>query len=132
MDIIGHYKEFWSESAGTPEGPVSHFFSNTPEEDASEIGHYLRSGHEIISMMGTEPDIIGGNARIVGGASILSDGTSIWREDLAHYFETYNLRLPAKFLTQIRKTHYNMPEMTQELGMKVTKEVHVILRARKG
>src|SRR5262245_55161223 len=57
---------------------------------------YLQSGKPIVISPGVVRDIFD-RSTIAGTATLLTDGTHVWPDSLAHYVERYNVDLPASF-----------------------------------
>ncbi|WP_192581016.1 hypothetical protein [Micromonospora noduli] len=62
-------------------------------------------------MMGAEIDVLGSGRHLVGGASVLTDGEWLWRDDLRYYLATYRVQLPTEFLETVRGNDYRVPEL---------------------
>ncbi|MFI2664198.1 MULTISPECIES: hypothetical protein [Micromonospora] len=75
-----------------------------------EIVGYLDSGIPLIDIMETTTDVLGGDARISGGSSILTDGTWVWRQDLSYYVKNYHLELDRDFVEHAMKMKFAIPE----------------------
>ncbi|MEU5693910.1 hypothetical protein [Actinosynnema sp. NPDC020468] len=119
MKILGHYRELW-DTCGDPQESIRDFLGSDRERDAALVRAYLDSGVDIISTMGVDPDVLGGDHTVVDGAGILTDGEYIWRRDLGYYFDTYDLRLPAEFLDRVRELDYRVPPIDDERGMEIS------------
>ncbi|MEV8457879.1 hypothetical protein AB0467_35380 [Streptomyces sp. NPDC052095] len=107
--IADFFQELWPSSFGTPRGSIHDFLAPGPYEDAERITEYLRSGHEIFSVMGTSEDALGSGRTILGGDSIFSDGKWIWRGDLWFHVRTHHVELPAEFLARVREHNHLVP-----------------------
>jgi hypothetical protein len=66
---------------------------------AERVVQYLRSGVPVYDVMEATLDPLDNNVSVSGGPSLISDGTWVWREDLAYYVERYKLGLPREFLS---------------------------------
>lgn len=64
------------------------------------IADYLRSGHVLIDVLETRPDVLDGSV-VEESSSVLGDGQWVWREDLAHYVAKYRLGLGQEFLSYL-------------------------------
>ncbi|MFJ5776554.1 hypothetical protein [Streptomyces sp. NPDC093094] len=97
------------------------------EFDEDRIAGYLRGGTGIWSEMSAGPDVLDPEAPdLTGIGSLYTDGTWIWREDLAYYLSKYHVTLPADFLGHARGLGYSAPRVpdsrlieiaTEDLGM---------------
>lgn len=65
---------------------------------AERVVQYLQSGVPVYDVMEATLDPLDNNVSVSGGPSLISDGTWVWREDLAYYVERYRLGLPREFL----------------------------------
>lgn len=80
----------------------------------AEIVAYLRAGHLLAPVMEWSTDCFdqtpfdGG----AGSASLLTDGTWLWRQDLAHYVERYHVELPDDFVGAMVDVRFRAPELT--------------------
>ncbi|MGC4856695.1 hypothetical protein ACLQ24_25810 [Micromonospora sp. DT4] len=83
----------------------------TPLPDAVQVEDYLRHGHGLIDVMGAEIDVLGSGRHLVGGASVLTDGEWLWRDDLRFYLATYRVQLPTEFLATVRGNDYRVPAL---------------------
>ncbi|MGC4816819.1 hypothetical protein [Micromonospora sp. DT63] len=82
--------------------------------DAAQVEDYLRHGHGLIDVMGAEIDVLGSGRHLVGGASVLTDGEWLWRDDLRYYLATYRVQLPTEFLQTVRGNHYRVPDLRED------------------
>ncbi|NEA39870.1 hypothetical protein G3I42_11405 [Streptomyces sp. SID11385] len=58
------------------------------------------------------PDVLAPHTPpLTRAASLLTDGTWVWRLDLAHYVAHAHVRLPADFLSAVRARAYVPPEV---------------------
>ncbi|GGV02369.1 hypothetical protein [Streptomyces spectabilis] len=111
MQIADHFEELWSPSFGRPRGSVREFLASAAYPEQGDIARYLQAGHEIISVMGASPDVLGSGERIVGGDSLYTDGEWLWRGDLWFYVRSHYVRLPEEFLIRMRDCGYCMPDV---------------------
>jgi hypothetical protein len=75
---------------------------------------YLNGGYVLLDVPETAVDVIAGKGRIIGGSSLVSDGTWVWRRDLAYYVGKYHLRLPAEFLDHLIQRKYVLPVLSEQ------------------
>jgi hypothetical protein len=109
VKIADFFEGLWSPSFGTPLCVVGDFLAPEPYTDEENITNYLRSGHEILSVMGSSQDVLGSDERILGGDSIFTDGEWIWRGDFWLYVRKHHVTVPGRFLAHIRGSGYSMP-----------------------
>ncbi|BCJ70291.1 hypothetical protein [Polymorphospora rubra] len=72
---------------------------------------YLEQGKAVVVSPGWVDDLLDGQARIIGQASILTDGTWIWPSHLAYYLRTYHVVLPEALLTHMISCDWGVPEI---------------------
>ncbi|MEU5690969.1 hypothetical protein [Actinosynnema sp. NPDC020468] len=111
MKILGFYDELWPYATGT-DGSIKAHTSTSREPDTDRVRQYLDTGDLILAIMSNDPDVMGGDRQIFNGSSIRTDGEYLWRQDLGHYYDNYDLRLPAAFLAQVRELDYQVPEVS--------------------
>ncbi|MGC4866229.1 hypothetical protein ACLQ3B_12455 [Micromonospora sp. DT53] len=111
MKTVGFFREL---GPAQPEVYVESIHAHVEAEplpDALRVEDYLRHGHGLIDVMGAEIDVLGSGRHLVGGASVLTDGEWLWREDLRYYLATYRVRLPTEFLKTVRGNDYRVPDL---------------------
>jgi hypothetical protein len=82
----------------------------SPDEEM--VVGYLSSGYVLLDVPETAADVINSDKHIVGGPSLVSDGTWVWRLDLPYYVRTYHLARPRTFLEYLRQRDYAMPVLS--------------------
>lgn len=111
--------------AGTTDRGIHDFVRPVGEPDEERLVAYLRAGYPLVDVMEAVPDVFTGEHFTdgMGGSSLLSDGTWLWRQDLAHYVETYHVELPDAFLEFVRRGGFSIPQLSgPELGALVRRE----------
>lgn len=110
---LGFFSEL-SPGWGLPlDGSSTDFVNPTGDPDEVEIIAYLKNGAGIWSEMSAGPDALDPEAPTLSGiGSLYTDGTWLWRQDLPHYLGKYHLSLPAEFVTHVRTSRYEAPEVT--------------------
>jgi hypothetical protein len=111
MRTVGFFRELGPEPVEVYADSIRAQLAPEPLSDSDRVTDYLRDGHDLIDVMGAEPDVLGSGRRLVGGASIMTDGEWIWRDDLRFYVATYHVRLPDDFLASIRAKGYQVPDL---------------------
>jgi hypothetical protein len=101
---------------------------NYPEDLILE---YLESGHAIFDMMGLDPDLLDDAISLPGGASLLTDGTWVWRDDLIHHVRRYPLHLPGDFVAAAERNHYKIPPFAIEELQRIAHQALVEVGIRK-
>jgi hypothetical protein len=95
------------------------FIGSRRTRSESDIVKYLRSGHMLVGVMEWLTDCIDGSSFVEGSgaASPLTDGTWIWRQDLAYYVEKYHISLADNFVAHMVEVKFEIPELRpQELS----------------
>lgn len=107
---VGFYEEL---------GPVAHYAGKMREAlqdkaapDEQKVVNYLNGGYIMLDVPETATDVIAGKERIIGAPSLMSDGTWVWRLDLAYYVANYHLRLPAEFLDHLYRRQFLVPSLS--------------------
>ncbi|MFF0718248.1 MULTISPECIES: hypothetical protein [unclassified Micromonospora] len=116
MRTVGFFRELGPGATDVYAGSIEAHLGRQPLEDAPGVIDYLRHGHVLIDVMGAEVDVLGSGRHLVGGASVLTDGEWLWRDDLRFYVASYHLELPDEFLARIRRLQHQVPDLsTSEL-----------------
>lgn len=113
MKILGLYAELWEDRAGNPVGRIRDFVRDAAGPDEEAVIAYVRSGRELLSVMGSSEDVLGSGQQILGGDSLYTDGEWVWRGDLWFYLRDYHVQLPVEFLDQVRASGYTMPSIPE-------------------
>ncbi|MFE9188117.1 hypothetical protein ACFYL6_00760 [Micromonospora sp. NPDC007208] len=125
MKTVGFFRELGPNPAEVYVESIHSHVDAEPLPDALGVEDYLRRGHGLIDVMGAEIDVLGSGRRLVGGASVLTDGEWLWRDDLRFYLATYHVRLPTKFLETVRGNDYHVPDLSGDqlrlVGEKATR-----------
>lgn len=105
---IGFFRELpYGEEDGDS---LKSLVSKLDDPNKSEITDYLKNGILLIASPGLAKDVLGGNAEIIGGLCILTDGTWAWPSDLAYYVERYSVGLPKDFINWMHIQQWIVPE----------------------
>lgn len=110
MRTLGLFRELEPKRPGIFRNSIVDAIREFPGRHDGEIASYLESGIPLIDIMESTTDVIGGDARISGGSSILTDGTWIWRQDLPFYVKNYHLELDRDFVEHAMKMDFAIPE----------------------
>ncbi|WP_340559008.1 hypothetical protein [Streptomyces sp. GSL17-111] len=127
MKILGLYKEFWSEKAGVSERSVREDVRGAPSAEAEKVHAYLRDGYVLLATMGATQDVLGSDESILGGDSLYTDGTWVWRGDLRFYVRRYHLALPEEFLDSVRESAYVVPPVPDDRLVELTYAIQEIV-----
>ncbi|MEV4725483.1 hypothetical protein [Micromonospora humida] len=114
MKTVGFFRELGPDPAEVYAESIRAHLGPSPLPDVEDVVRYLRDGHGLIDVMGAEVDVLGSDRHLVGGASVMTDGEWLWRDDLRFYVTTYHVRLPEDFLATIRRNSYHVPELPVE------------------
>ncbi|WP_129307506.1 hypothetical protein [Streptomyces sp. L2] len=112
MKYIGFYRELNEGNSESYHEKIS--ITPLPSYPVSEVKNYLNSGHPILDVTEMTVDVINGKFRVPGGSSVLTDGSFVWRQDLACYVEHYGVALPHDFLRLAASTGYRTPPVEQQ------------------
>ncbi|WP_280179836.1 hypothetical protein [Nocardia cyriacigeorgica] len=105
---VGIFREMYS--GGHEELPsLFGSFTQRPIDDRSRIVDYLRAAPPVLDVLDVERDLIDNTHQITSAASLISDGTWIWRVDSIHYLSRYAIDIPDEFLTHVRGLDYRPP-----------------------
>jgi hypothetical protein len=127
MKTAGFFRELGPEPVEVYAESIHAHLAPEPLPDIDRVLRYLQDGHDLIDVMGAEPDVLGSGQHLAGGASIMTDGEWIWREDLRFYVATYHVQLPDDFLASIRANDYQVPDLPIENLRAASKEAIRIL-----
>lgn len=75
---------------------------------------YLRKGAPLAASPGPVRDVLNPSRGFAGTASVLTDGTWVWRDDLPYYVEHYAIALRDEFLRHVEQLGYVVPSLTDE------------------
>ncbi|WP_432161216.1 hypothetical protein [Streptomyces sp. NRRL F-5630] len=82
------------------------------ESDEPELLAYLRAGLLLRTARAALPDALAPHTPpLTRAASLLTDGTWVWRLELAHYVAHAHVRLPVDFLSAVRARAHVPPEV---------------------
>jgi hypothetical protein len=110
---VGFYAEL-DPNSSFAQGRIRDAISTDPQPDEAGLIAYLDQGHPLVDFTETTRDVVTGNEAIVGGSSLKSDNTWVWRNDLSFYVRKYHLKLPEAFLDHVRALDFTMPEKNRE------------------
>ncbi len=111
MRLAGMFAELSVLRPPTPQPSIHDHIAAGQLPDAEDVIRYLRAGHRLIAAMGGNDDVLDPAEYVMNGDSVLTDGTWLWRADLAHYLDRHHVELPAEFLELIRSRDYTVPAM---------------------
>jgi hypothetical protein len=117
LQRVGLFREFYPECASLP-WLRDHMGTRRIRSEA-KIAEYLRAGHILAGIMEWSTDLFDGTffEDGSGAPSLLTDGTWLWRRDLAHYVERYHVELPDNFVGALVESGFRMPDLSpQELA----------------
>jgi hypothetical protein len=111
---VGFYDELGTTHHYRSEGSIHDACAAEPGVGEAAVVAYLRSGHGFLDVMEASKDVIRRDVVLTGAPCLFSDGTWVWRLDLAHYVERYHLRLPREFLDHVRANGFSVPTLSEE------------------
>lgn len=114
MRRVGFFREFYPNDSSLPW--LREHISTRRIRSESKIVEYLRSGHMLAAVMEGIIDIIDSTPFSEGSgcSSLLTDGTWLWRQDLAHYVERYHVELPDDFVGALVESGFRMPDLSPQ------------------
>ncbi|MFE4702008.1 hypothetical protein ACFRIC_33565 [Streptomyces sp. NPDC056738] len=84
------------------------------EPDEAAVLGYLRGGAGIWSETSAGADVLDpGGPVMTGIGSLYTDGSWVWRQDLAYYLGTYHVSLPPDFLAHVRDSRHRVPPVPE-------------------
>lgn len=104
---LGRYREFRSPFYSATS--IRDDLASVPQPFEERIVSYLEAGHRLIYRMGPPlKDVIQGE-EITGDGHVLSDGTWVWRDDLAYYVKMYHVRIPKNAVVHMEANNWLPP-----------------------
>ena len=117
LQRVGLFREFYPDHVSLP-WLRDRTGTRRIRSEAQIVG-YLRAGHMVAGIMEWSTDVLDGTPfeEGSGAPSLLTDGTWLWRQDLAHYVERYHVELPDDFVLALVESGFRMPDLSpQELA----------------
>jgi hypothetical protein len=97
LRIVGDFAE-WTEGRWGDRSSITGAIDGGPGQPTQRrLAFYLLQGTPLAAVVERRPDVLDGE-HVYLSASWLSDGDWVWRRDLAHYVDKYNLALPEEFI----------------------------------
>jgi hypothetical protein len=87
--------------------------SSLPQDNEEKIVLYLRQGVCVAAIGRYLEDVLDPSCRLPLCRHLHTDGTYLWRLDVAHYVEKYHLRLPREFVEHMTKLNWQPPREEQ-------------------
>ena len=97
------------------EGNIKDAVSSRPPPNHEEILGYLRDGNIVAQAPGLAVDVLDPEEPLGESIKLLSDGTWVWPNDLAYFFEKYNVRLPSDFVEHMRQHGWQCQQLPKEI-----------------
>lgn len=128
VTYIGEFREL-----GFPHAPsMADAVEQLAEDVRATVERYIRNGLMVAAVPGSSPDVLDGEIHLVS-PSLLTDGTYLWREDLAHYVNKYGIALPEPFISHavaaLRRPTGLTPDQQQAVG-ELLRRMHADPQAR--
>lgn len=114
MKALGFFKEFEVGKNDASDRSMIDVLRVAPGWREDEVVSYLESGIPLVDIMESTVNALGGAAHIRGGSSIMTDGTWVWRLDLAYYVRNYHLQLDEDFLMHASGAGFRIKEPDRE------------------
>ena len=109
VTYIGEFREF-----GYPHAPsMADAVEQLTEDVRVTVERYIRNGVTVAAVPGSSRDVLDGATHLVS-PSLLTDGTYLWRKDLAHYVNKYGIALPEQFIAHAVAAVRRPTELTSE------------------
>lgn len=111
---VGFYRELTT-CPEAQQGMVSIMdgVAESPQEHEEKMVVYLRKGICLGARGGYVNDVLDPSSRIPLVPHLYTDGTYLWRLDIAHYVEKYHLRLPTDFIRHMASMNWQPPTKQQ-------------------
>ncbi|WP_225632090.1 hypothetical protein [Streptomyces solaniscabiei] len=129
MKLVGFYREM-SQGESPYEEVIPQSGSGIGQYPAKDVERYLTSGHPVLDVMELTTDVIGGQFRVPGGSSVLTDGSHAWRLDLANYVSHHSIALPQEFIQFMQEHEFNVPSVARDDLIAISAEVNRMLGFR--
>lgn len=127
MKYLGFFREIGPENLSVYAESIELAKRREVDYRKVEIIAYLESGHPLLDVMESCPDVLDSKLSIRGGSSVLTDGEWIWRWDLIHYVRRYDLGLQDDFVSYVRDNSYRVPEVSSGVLVALSSEVNNLL-----
>ena len=111
---VGFYRELTDdpdEQQGLPS--ITEAVAESPQEHEEKVVAYLRNGVCLGARGGYVSDVLDPSSRDPLVPHLYTDGTYLWRLDIAHYVEKYHLRLPPDFVRHMASMNWRPPTKEQ-------------------
>ncbi|MCO5411206.1 hypothetical protein [Ralstonia mojiangensis] len=102
MRVVGVFRELTGQKASFLPS-IYEVKNKLLPQDATQLVAYLRKGVPVFDVMEATRDAFDPTKFVNGGPSLLSDGTWVWREDLAYYVECYRVDVCSEFIEHARR-----------------------------
>jgi hypothetical protein len=103
MQVVGVFREL--EPLATALPSIHELKNQLGPLDAEAVSQYLESGTPVFDVMEATADPLLPGKFVPGGPSLITDGTFIWRSDLAYFVSTYNMLVPQEL---VKRAHQRM------------------------
>ncbi|MFF6785620.1 hypothetical protein [Streptomyces sp. NPDC012510] len=123
MRFIGFYRQLEDRTVSTYTEEIPLPDSGALSYPLHDLTQYLLSGHPVLDVTELTADVIGDAFRVPGGSSVLTDGSFVWRLDLASYVRHYSIALPEDFLSFAEAHGYQVPSVERELLLDISLQV---------
>lgn len=120
MRAVGFFSELRPGWGFPLDGLMRDAVNTVGEPDEAAVLGYLRGGAGIWSETGAGADVLDPGGPVMAGiGSLYTDGTWLWRQDLAYYLATYHVSLPPDFLAHVREADHLVPDVPEARLMEI-------------
>ncbi|MCX4664858.1 hypothetical protein OG711_20985 [Streptomyces uncialis] len=130
MRTVGFFREMSKTDSPVYTETLPKARAEASDYSRRDVFQYLNAGYPVLDVMESTTDLIGGAFHVPGGPSVLTDGTFIWRTDLAPYVQHYAIELPADFVDFMKLNRYIIPQVPQNALIEIAYSVSSMLGFR--
>lgn len=107
---VGFYREFTDDPSEQQVSPrLIEALNEVPQDNEEKVAAYLRNGVCLGARGGYVSDVLDPSSTVPLVPHLYTDGTYLWRLDVAHYVEKYHLRLPLDFVRHMASMNWQPP-----------------------
>ncbi|SOD65849.1 hypothetical protein SAMN06297387_12381 [Streptomyces zhaozhouensis] len=132
LTYVGFYAELVPDDTAPHHGSLREALSPPGDYPPEPVAAYLEAGHPVLDLTEGTRDVIGDAFHVPGGVSVLTDGTFVWRLDLAAYVRHYTPALPGPLLTRALASPAAASPLSRDALLAITGRVVADLGFRTG
>lgn len=110
---IGFFRELRHSERTGPSLVEAQHQLQLQQADVDEIVRYLEEAPTLATTGSLVDDVLNDQVKAVAREEIATDGTWVWRRDLAYYVRQYRVGLPSDFVAAVRLRHGELPALTE-------------------